>query len=368
MSANYVIGIDLGTTNSVLAYAPLAAEQPRGRGAADSAARRAGRRRKPHDAAVVPVSGRRARGRRRRVRSAVGARAARFAVGELARRQAAENPERTVGGGEVVARPQPGRSPSADPAVERAGRGAEGFAGRRRRGAIWSIWSRPGSTRFPMRRSPSSMVVLTVPASFDAAARELTREAALAAGLAGELDPARRAAGGRLCLAGRRRASAGGELLKVGDTLLVCDVGGGTTDLTLVGVDRGGRRAGAAADRGRQSPAGRRRQHGPGPGPLRRPASSPRRASSSIRGSRCRSGIRAARRRKRCSREGGPKKHPVSVLGRGSKLIGGTVTVEVEREAGCRAAARRLLSRSATSTDRPARRRAVGLSGDRPAV
>src|SRR5688572_8765821 len=28
MSANYVIGIDLGTTNSVLAYAPLDAESP----------------------------------------------------------------------------------------------------------------------------------------------------------------------------------------------------------------------------------------------------------------------------------------------------------------------------------------------------
>ena len=41
--------------------------------------------------------------------------------------------------------------------------------------------------------------------------------------------------------------------------------------------------------------------------------------------------------------EGGPKKHPISVLGRGSKLIGGTVTVEVEREAGGGAAARRLL-------------------------
>src|SRR5204863_5598286 len=31
--------------------------------------------------------------------------------------------------------------------------------------------------------------------------------------------------------------------------------------------------------------------------------------------------------------DGGPKKHPLSVLGRGSKLIGGTVKVEIERDA-----------------------------------
>ena len=30
MPATYVLGIDLGTTNSVLAYAPLSAEKPAG--------------------------------------------------------------------------------------------------------------------------------------------------------------------------------------------------------------------------------------------------------------------------------------------------------------------------------------------------
>ena len=54
-----------------------------------------------------------------------------FAVGELARRQAAEVPDRTVGGGQVVAVPQPRRPPPADPAVERPGGGAQGLAGRR---------------------------------------------------------------------------------------------------------------------------------------------------------------------------------------------------------------------------------------------
>ena len=57
-------------------------------------------------------------------------------------------------------------------------------------------------------------VVLTVPASFDAVARELTREAALAAGLP-PIWSVGRAAGGRLRLAGRhRRALAEGPFCR----------------------------------------------------------------------------------------------------------------------------------------------------------
>ena len=78
-------------------------------------------------------------------------------------------------------------------------------------------------------------VVLTVPASFDASARELTREAALAAGLPSDLvllEEPQAAVYAWLATTGRRWRRA----ISVGDTLLVCDVGGGTTDLTLVGA------------------------------------------------------------------------------------------------------------------------------------
>jgi hypothetical protein len=57
---------------------------------------------------------------------------------------------------------------------------------------------------------------------------------------------------------------------------------------------------------------------------------------------------------------GGPKKHPLSVLGRGSKLIGGTVKVEIERDP----AAELLLEGffpTCQVSDRPARRRASGF-------
>src|SRR6185436_7241901 len=78
-------------------------------------------------------------------------------------------------------------------------------------------------------------VVLTVPASFDAAARELTREAAVSARLPEDLillEEPQAAVYAWLADMGERWR----RELKMGDTLLVCDVGGGTTDLTLIGV------------------------------------------------------------------------------------------------------------------------------------
>ncbi len=99
--------------------------------------------------------------------------------------------------------------------------------------------------RFPGRRLREQQVVLTIPASFDPAARALTVEAATAAGLAVRLleeplaafyDHVRRDGTDRLAaLVGERE----------GALVLVCDVGGGTTDLTLV---RASVREGGAID------------------------------------------------------------------------------------------------------------------------
>jgi molecular chaperone DnaK (HSP70) len=77
-------------------------------------------------------------------------------------------------------------------------------------------------------------IILTVPASFDAVARELTMEAARAAGFE------------QVTLLEEPQAAfyswieAGGDgwrnQVEVGDVVLICDVGGGTTDLTLIAV------------------------------------------------------------------------------------------------------------------------------------
>ncbi len=86
----------------------------------------------------------------------------------------------------------------------------------------------------PENRLENQDVVLTVPASFDAAARELTVEAARAAGLQHVTlleEP-------QAAFYAWIDASRDGwrKQVKVGDAVLVCDVGGGTTDLTLIAV------------------------------------------------------------------------------------------------------------------------------------
>jgi hypothetical protein len=77
-------------------------------------------------------------------------------------------------------------------------------------------------------------VFLTVPASFDAAARELTVEAARGAGLEKVTLLEEPQAAFYAWLS--RQGDAWRTRVKVGDLLLVCDVGGGTTDFTLIAV------------------------------------------------------------------------------------------------------------------------------------
>jgi molecular chaperone DnaK (HSP70) len=77
-------------------------------------------------------------------------------------------------------------------------------------------------------------IILTVPASFDAVARELTVEAARAAGLEHlTLLEEPQAAFYAWIESSQERWR---KQVKVGDVVLVCDVGGGTTDLTLIAV------------------------------------------------------------------------------------------------------------------------------------
>ena len=82
-------------------------------------------------------------------------------------------------------------------------------------------------------------ILLTVPASFDAVARELTAHAASAAGLDNVtlLEEPQAAFYAWIDTHGDEWR----EAVAVGDTILVCDVGGGTTDFTLIQVeeDRG---------------------------------------------------------------------------------------------------------------------------------
>ncbi|MDZ5461363.1 Hsp70 family protein [Azohydromonas lata] len=96
------------------------------------------------------------------------------------------------------------------------------------------------NTRFPDRPLERQDIVLTVPASFDDSARQLTVEAAREAGLP-QLRLLEEPQAAFQDWAFKHRddlaAALGGARL-----VLVCDVGGGTTDLSLIRVAEGGKK------------------------------------------------------------------------------------------------------------------------------
>jgi hypothetical protein len=186
-----------------------------------------------------------------------------YAVGEFARSRGAATPIRLVASA---------KSWLCHPGVDRRGpilppdAPAEVRASRRwrLRCAICRTCARPGTRRTPMRHSSEQDVTVTIPASFDPVARELTAEAARRGGLR-QPDAARGAAGGALQLdpVQRRRLAQAGPARRR-------DPGGRhrRRHHRLV-ADRGARarwRARAAPGRGRRPYPARRRQHGPGAG------------------------------------------------------------------------------------------------------
>jgi hypothetical protein len=356
VTAQYVIGIDLGTTNSVVAYAPISADKPRvellaipqltAPGAIES------RSSLPSFLYLAPDQ------------EAAGGtldlpwQAGQTQIaGELARRQAADAPQRTVTAAKSwlchskVDRHQPILPWNAPAEVAKVSPVA---ASKKYLEHLRSAWEHA----FPDAPLASQHVVLTVPASFDAAARELTREAALAAGLPQSLvllEEPQAAVYAWLTSMGDRWRRA----LKVGETLLVCDVGGGTTDLTLVGV---------AEERGELM----LRRIAVGDHLLVGGDNMDLALAHFVAGKFGEKGTKldpwqsvslwhACRLAKETLLpEAGPKKHPVSVLGRGSKLIGGTVTVDVERKAAAELLLEGFFPRVALG-DKPARRRQSGF-------
>ncbi|MGR8929206.1 MAG: Hsp70 family protein [Gammaproteobacteria bacterium] len=98
---------------------------------------------------------------------------------------------------------------------------------------VRTVWEQ----RFPKAPLPQQDLVITVPASFDESARSLTLEAAKMAGLNDVrlLEEPQAVCYDWL----RRHAGSIKESLAGSRLLLVCDVGGGTTDLTLIKIEYG---------------------------------------------------------------------------------------------------------------------------------
>jgi Hsp70 protein len=172
-------------------------------------------------------------------------------------------------------------------------------------------------------------VVLTVPASFDAVARELTLRAAAAAGLAQVqlLEEPQAAVYAWVDGAGHNWR----DQLSVGDLLLVCDVGGGTTDLSLVRVDE---EAGELALRrvavGDHILLGGDNMDLALAFHVRDQLAA---TGTRLDGWQFRSLVLQCREAKETLLDADPPEAvPIVVLGRGRKLIGGTIRTEVRRE------------------------------------
>ena len=200
-------------------------------------------------------------------------------------------------------------------------------------------------------------VLVTVPASFDAVARELTVVAAREAGLPRVtlLEEPQAAFYAWLAVTG----DAWRTKLVPGDVVLVCDIGGGTTDFTLIEItDDGGALALERVAVGDHILLGGDNMD------LALAATSERTLTEQgkkLDSVQQRGLVHACRRAKEeLLGTAAPASVPVALVGRGSKLIGGTVRFDLEREA-----ARTLLVDGffpvVPAEARPTRRRAGGL-------
>jgi molecular chaperone DnaK (HSP70) len=233
----YVVGIDLGTTHSALAFAPeegasapsvLSVPQLVAQGAVE------GRPLLPsclyfaHEsegAQALPWDPSR-----------------RFVVGEYARTRGLDAPARLVSSAKSwlvhpsVDRRAPLLPLGAPEDIEKISPVEASWRYLEHLVEAWDAAVAQGDPELSLARQD---VVLTVPASFDAAARELTVEAAIAAGLEHVTLLEEPQAALYAWLAAR--GDAWRKEVRVGDVILVVDVGGGTTDFSAIAaVERDG--------------------------------------------------------------------------------------------------------------------------------
>jgi hypothetical protein len=172
-------------------------------------------------------------------------------------------------------------------------------------------------------------VVITVPASFDPGARELTSEAARAAGLghAVLLEEPQAALYSWI----QKRGAGWRKDVAPGDVILVVDVGGGTTDFSLILVtDEGGTLGLTRLAVGDHILLG-----GDNMDLLLAHRAKERiEAGGAMLDSAQWSGlVRAAcEAKEKLLSEGAPESVPVATLGKGSKLVGGTLKTELSRQ------------------------------------
>jgi Hsp70 protein len=160
-----------------------------------------------------------------------------FVVGELARKRGAENPGRLVASAKSwLSYAAANRTSPILPwqAPEEVGKLSPVEASSRYLQHLREVWDVQHTADGKERGLAGQDVLLTVPASFDEEARELTRRAAEQAGLQRVtlLEEPQAAFYAWL----ESQGDSWRKRIKLGDLVLVCDVGGGTTDFSLIAV------------------------------------------------------------------------------------------------------------------------------------
>ena len=242
ISYRYIVGIDLGTTNSALAYVDLAGEDPAARQiqfleiqqltAPGELSRRPvlpsflylpGAYELPVGSTSLPWDPERT-----------------YAVGEFAREQGALVPGRLVasakswlchGGVDRTAAILPW---AVGPEVSRI---SPVEASTRYLQHLREVWNETITRGREGCRLEEQLIILTVPASFDEVARELTVTAAQDAGLPRVVLVEEPLAAFYAWLS--KHETDWESWMQEGQVVLVCDVGGGTTDFTIIAVRRG---------------------------------------------------------------------------------------------------------------------------------
>ncbi|WP_029527320.1 Hsp70 family protein [Polaromonas glacialis] len=337
--SHYIVGIDLGTTHTVVAYAPLVAGQGE---PADIRVFDIAQLVAPGEVAALPLLP------SVRYHAAEGELAATalqlpwpaesgnagqppVVIGELARRLGAQVPGRLVASAKSwlshaavdrLAPILPWGAPDGVPKISPVEASASYLRHVR---AAWNA-------RFPDSPLQRQELRLTVPASFDEGARALTLDAARLAGLPllRLLEEPQAAFHDWLL---RHQGRLAGELAQT-RRVLVCDVGGGTTDLSLIDVELDGSSGQPRLTRvgvGNHLMLGGdnmdlalahavEARMGGSPGA---PLSAPRLAQLMDR-------CRAAK--ETLLAHDAPEQVPVTLLGGGAKLVGGSRTVILQRE------------------------------------
>jgi len=284
----------------------------------------------------------------------------RFVVGELARKRGAESPARLVASAKSwlcyaavnrTAPILPWQAPEGVPKLSPVEASSK-FLDHLRQ-----AWDNHYAKKKPELPLSDQDILLTVPASFDEEARELTRRAAEQAGLKNVtlLEEPQAAFYAWLESQGdgwRRR-------IKVGDLVLVCDVGGGTTDFSLISVsDENGELVLERVAVGEHILLGgdnmdlalaRLLQQ-------RLEANGHRVDTWQLHSlwHQCRVG------KERLFEEPRSQKHPITLLGKGAKLVGGTIKTELTREDLNQVLVEGFFPQIASS-EMPARQRRIGF-------